>query len=310
MTAILRALALLILMAGLAMPADAQRRAPPAPPEPLVPAMWEVRRGASVVTLFGTVHALPRGVDWFRPHVLAALDGSDRLVMETLPPDGAVGTMPVVIRLARTMKPRPMADRVPESHRLALEEAIVRLQAPPLEWYDSWFIALTLSNLQAAEHGLDPRVGVEAVLAERAKIRNQPIAGLETAEQQLIYFDALSEADQRQLLMATLDDLPDSRALTAQLVSDWMAGRTEALAHSLNRDFQRSPMLMRMLVNDRNARWAAWIDAELKKPGRTFLAVGAGHLAGPGSLQDELRKRGLEAKRVEPAPPKPARRRR
>lgn len=312
MNAVLKAIALLLLLAGMMVPANGQRRAPAPPPEPLVPAMWEVRRGDSVVTLFGTVHALPRGVDWFRPHVLAALDGSDRLVLESLPPDTVVGTMPTVIRLSRNMKPRPVAERVPESHRAALEEAIARLKAPPMEWYDSWFIALTLSNLQAAENGLDPRIGVEAVLAERAKIRNLPVAALETAEQQLIYFDALSEADQRQLLMATLDDLPESRARTKQLVDDWLAGRTEALAQSINRDFQRSPMLMRMLVNDRNARWAAWIDSELKKPGgKVFLAVGAGHLAGPGSLQDELEKRGLEARRVEPAPPpKPVRRRR
>lgn len=311
MKRLLAAFALLLLIAGLAAPAEAQRRRAPAKPaEPLTPAMWEVRRGDSVVTLFGTVHALPRGVDWFRPHVVAALDASDRLVLETLLPDEAVGTMPVAVRLARGPRARVPAERVPESHAPALEQAIARLKPGPLEWYDSWFMALTLANLQAAENGLDPRIGVESVLAERAKFRRIPIEALETTEEQLIYFDALSEADQRQLLMATLEDLPVSRVRTEQLIADWMAGRTEALAQSMNKDIERSPMLMRMLLNDRNARWAAWIDAALKKPGRTFVAVGAGHLAGPASLQVELEKRGLKAVRVEPAPAKPARRRR
>lgn len=291
-------------------PASAQRRAP-APVAPLVPAMWEVRDEDSVVTIFGTVHVLPRGVGWFRPHVVQALDGADRLVMETLPPDGSGGMLSTIMRLARLPAPRPVLERVPESHRAALADAIARLQPPPLEWYDSWYIALTLSNLQAAANGLDPRTGVEAVLTERARLKEKPIAGLETAEEQLIYFDALTEADQSLLLMATVETLDDARARMDAIVADWLAGDTDGLAAAMNRDFERSPMLKRMLVNDRNARWAVWIAEQLKKPGRTFLAVGAGHLAGPGSLQDELSRRGIEAVRVAPAPPKaPPRRRR
>ncbi|MGL6044443.1 MAG: TraB/GumN family protein, partial [Sandaracinobacteroides sp.] len=58
----------------------------------------------------------------------------------------------------------------------------------------------------------------------------------------------------------------------------------------------------------RNARWAAWLQKEMEKPGTLFLAVGAGHLAGNGSLIDELERRGLKAVRVAPAPPKKRRR--
>ncbi len=292
---------LLCLLLGTA-PALAARKAPP--PEPPVPAMWEVSDGDSRVVLFGTVHSLPRGVDWFRAHVVGALDGSKALVLETIPPESSASMMPVVLRLARLSAPRPALERVPEIYRGTLEREMARLKTGPMDWYKTWFIALTLANLESQANGMDPGLGVEAVLAERAKIRQIPIEALETAEQQLIYFDALSEADQQQLLISALDDLKGAKGKMDALIDDWMAGRTDSLADRMNADFERSPMLKRMLVNDRNARWAAWIaDALKKRPGTLFVAVGAGHMAGSGSLLDELKARGLTAKRVMPAPP-------
>ncbi len=299
---------LLLLIAALLWPALAHAAKPP--PAPEVPAMWEVTDGKSRALLFGTVHSLPRGVDWFRPHVAKGLDGSQRLVMETEIPDSPGAMMPVVMRLARLQAPRPLMERVPESWQPTLQRALDRLKPGPLDWYDTWYVALTLGNLQAQANGLDPRIGVEAVLAERARMRNLPIQALETAEQQLIYFDALTEADQQQMLLGTLEDLDGSKAEMDALVADWMAGRTDALAMRVNDEFERSPMLRRMLVEDRNARWAEWIATEIgKAPAPMFVAVGAGHLAGPGSLIAELEKRGLKVKPVVPAPPAKKRRR-
>ena len=282
-----------------AMPAYATKK--PVPPAPPVPAMWEVSDADSKVTIFGTVHSLPRGVDWFRAHVVAGLDGSNALVLETIPPESPASMLPVVLRLSRLSAAKPVLERVPEIYRGTLEREMARLKTGPMDWYKTWFIALTLANREAEANGIDPGLGVEAVLAERAKIRAIPIESLETAEQQLIYFDALSEADQQQLLISALEDLPGAKAEMNGLIADWMAGRTDSLAARVNADFERSPMLKRMLVNDRNARWAAWIaDALKKRPGTLFVAVGAGHMAGSGSLLDELKIQGLTAKRVMP----------
>lgn len=295
----------LLLILLLLWPAAASAaRKPAAAPSPLAPALYAATAGDSRLTLFGTVHSLPRGTDWFRPHVARALDSATLLVMETDIPEGPAAVLPVVMKLARAQAPRPVLDRVPEQWRPALQAALAELKPGPLDWYETWHVALTLSNLAAERNGLDPRIGAEAVLAERARMKGTPMAALETAEQQLIYFDALSEADQQQLLIATLEELPASRARTDRLVADWMAGDLDAVAGRIDRDFQRSPMLRRMLVEDRNARWAAWIAERMKQPGakHLFVAVGAGHLAGPGSLVQELRKYGLEATRVTDAP--------
>jgi uncharacterized protein YbaP (TraB family) len=52
------------------------------------------------------------------------------------------------------------------------------------------------------------------------------------------------------------------------------------------------------LLTKRNANWAKWISARMAKPGVAFMAVGAGHLAGPTSVQALLPAYGLSATRV------------
>jgi uncharacterized protein YbaP (TraB family) len=42
-----------------------------------------------------------------------------------------------------------------------------------------------------------------------------------------------------------------------------------------------------------------WIKQRLTKPGKVFIAVGAGHLAGRGSVQEQLAKQGITATRVQ-----------
>jgi len=303
---------LLLLAALLLVPAAAGGQAgrAKAAPEPPTPALWQVEGFGRKAYVFGTVHALPRGVDWFRPHVVSALDRSTRLVLETEVPESSAAMMPVLMKMTRVPAARPLETRVPEEWQPALARAVQRLKPGPLDWSKTWFVALTFSNLQSQADGVDPRIGVEAVLTERARIKGIPIVPLETAEEQLINFDALTELDQQQLLLSTLADLDNSKARISLLIGDWLLGNTDALANRVNEDFARSPMLRRMLVEDRNQRWADWIAKEMKADkGTMFIAVGAGHMAGKGSLLEDLEKQGLKVSRVLPEPAKRKRRR-
>lgn len=306
----MRRLILAFLLLLLAVPLAAQPARAPAPLEPLSPLMWEIRKGDARITLFGTVHALPRGVNWFRPHVVEALDAADVLVLETRVPDTA-GMAPEMLRLARLPAPRPVLERVPPEWQARLNAELLRLKPMPLEWMRTWFIAVTLVNLEAERNGFSPAIGVEAVLTERARLRDKPIRALETVEEQLTFFNALSEADQQQLLIGVIERMGESRSRANRLVEDWLAGRADALATLVASDFERSPMLEQLLLKDRNERWAAWIAREMQTPGHRFVAVGAGHFTGRHSLLEKLKRHGLEASPVMPPPPqrRPPRRR-
>ena len=76
------------------------------------------------------------------------------------------------------------------------------------------------------------------------------------------------------------------------------AGDDAALAATIA-PLRRDPAIGKALLADRNARWASVIVRRMARPGRVFVAVGAGHLVGPGSVVELLRKRGLKVERVE-----------
>jgi uncharacterized protein YbaP (TraB family) len=54
-----------------------------------------------------------------------------------------------------------------------------------------------------------------------------------------------------------------------------------------------------VLITRRDAHWADAIVERLNQPGIQLIAVGAGHLVGPNSVQAMLAKLGYKVERVE-----------
>ena len=68
------------ILACLSFTALASEKAPP----PARPALWKIADADTTIYLFGTVHVLPPGIDWFGGKVAAAFDGSQELVTEII----------------------------------------------------------------------------------------------------------------------------------------------------------------------------------------------------------------------------------
>src|SRR5690606_20728445 len=58
------------------------------------------------------------------------------------------------------------------------------------------------------------------------------------------------------------------------------------------------PAMGKILLDNRNRAWAAWLENRLAEPGTLLVAVGAAHLAGHNSVHAMLTKRGLTSKRL------------
>ncbi|RYD49809.1 MAG: TraB/GumN family protein, partial [Sphingomonadales bacterium] len=108
----------------------------------------------------------------------------------------------------------------------------------------------------------------------------------------------LSMPAQRALLAETVKALPDAGKMLDQAVAAWSAGDADRLGALINDDVAASPEVAQALLFSRNQRWAEWIARRMARPGTVFVAVGAGHLAGSGGVQDELAKRGMKVDRV------------
>ena len=168
-----------------------------------------------------------------------------------------------------------------------------------LDGMKTWTVGLLLTAVQLRELGLDGANGVEEALTAAFDAAKKPVAGLETAQQQLGFFDTLPETDQREFLLGVIDDSRDPRKDFADMLNAWAQGDEAAIAKSFDDELKQTPRLKAVLVSNRNAHWADWIAARMAKPGTLLIAVGAGHLAGAGSVPTLLKAKGLKVDRVE-----------
>lgn len=263
------------------------------------PALWVVKDADTTIYLFGTVHVLKPGLSWFDEAVKAAFDKSDELVLEMLEPDTAT-MQGLIMKTALNPAGPTLTEKLPADKREAYAKAMtdVGVPAAALDRFDPWFAAVTLSLAGLPKLGYDPESGAERTLSTAAKAANKQIVGLETAEQQLGYFDNLPEPLQVKFLVSTVDDYPKMAAELDKMIASWSAGDPETLGKTMNEELADTPELAKVLLADRNARWADWIEQRLQKPGTVFVAVGAGHLAGAESVQVQLAKHKLTATRV------------
>lgn len=284
-------------------PAMAQTAAPaPAAPVATVdadPALWVVKDDDTTIYLFGTVHVLKPGLSWFDEAVKTAFDKSDELVLEMIEPDAAK-MQQIVISKAMDPAGKPLSLKLAEADRADYIKAMTDLGVPyqGFEPFKPWMAAITLGVLPLGKLGYDPNSGAEKVLSAAAKSAGKKLGELESAEMQIGFFDGLTEAQQIAYLNATVDELPKFGATMDTMVGMWAKGDPEALGGLMNESLKESPEVGKILLDDRNARWADWIKTRLDTPGTVFVAVGAGHLAGNNSVQDMLKSRKVKVTRV------------
>jgi uncharacterized protein YbaP (TraB family) len=154
---------------------------------------------------------------------------------------------------------------------------------------------MTLSLLPLLCTGYDTKSGVELSLSDRTGQRTH--SGLETLQQQIELFDGMPQAEQLAFLDQTVEALPKASASLDAMVAEWLKGDAGKLADLLNAELTDAALRDRLLTQ-RNANWAHWIEQRMAKPGTVFVAVGAGHLAGADSVQEQLAKLGVKVQRV------------
>ncbi len=272
-------------------------KAPPAVKD-VDPALWVVKDADTTIYLFGSIHILKPGLGWFDDGVKTAFDSADQLVLELVEPPAAEAQA-LFGKLAMDQQGKTLRSKMNDADRAAYDAAMGKLGIPAAAFdpFEPWAAAITMSLLAAQKSGFDPNSGVEKQLTAAAKINNKPIEGLETMAFQLGVFDSLPEAEQIAFLVETAKMIDDVGSITDKMVTLWSSAETESLAQLMNEGMS-SRTSYDALLTKRNANWAKWISAQMKKPGVTFMAVGAGHLAGPTSVQALLPAYGLTATRV------------
>ncbi|MET0370214.1 MAG: TraB/GumN family protein [Sphingobium sp.] len=287
----------LLLLAGCA-PRPA--RVPAPPPVAVTPALWQVKDADTTIYLFGTVHVLKPGTEWLRPGVKAAFGKADELVLEIIEPEDANQMAAAMATRAIATDGMKLSDRLEPAAREKYQAAMTANGLPwaSFEGFNPWMAGMALSVAPLERLGYKAELGVEKTLSGAARAAGKRIGALETVEQQIGYFAALPVEQQVTFLTVTVDGLPQVETEFATLIDHWQKGEPDALAAEMNESLEATPELADMLLTKRNAAWALWIKARLDKPGTVFIAVGAGHLAGRNSVQDQLSALGVASARV------------
>lgn len=281
-----------------ASPGAAEAPTPAALPD-ADPAIWVVKDPDTTIYLFGTFHALDGKSAWFNDEVKTAFDLSKEVVLEIPPVEDKTALQPVILKYALDTSGKPLLDKLSPKAKEKYVKALADMGAPPTAFdkMKPFFAALTLVMVNAQKLGFTGESGAEAVLTKAAKETKKPIGALETVEFQMSLFANLSEAEQIEMLEQTLDEFDDAVATFKAMNDHWSKGDSEGMAKLVNDLNAQSPELYKLLLTDRNATWAEWIDQRLDKPGVVFMGVGAGHLGGKDSVQDLLAKRGIKSAR-------------
>ena len=301
----------LALLLTLSAPAETAPAAPPATKDAAAKTpgrglVWKIEGGKAPVYLAGSFHLL-RKDDLPYPSTLeAAFEASEQIWFEVPPGDmGKPGAAAKILALGMLPADKSLKDVIPAETHGKVEKWVADNPSlgPVLDRMRPWLVAMTIMLTEYQRMGVGPEHGIENAFMTRAEKEGKKTGGFETVEQQLSFFGELTPDRQQALLDKTFEDLAQSKEQLTGMIANWKAGNEKDLAAEMNKSFEGHDDLKKRLLDDRNAAWIEPIEKFLAADTPTLVIVGAGHLAGNGSVVDLLEKKGWKLTRVEPANP-------
>lgn len=257
------------------------------------PFLWRAEKDGKTTWLFGTMHL---GVDaetqlpaWVKDKVGEA----SAFVMEA-----DVSNPGEVARVLQRSDGGSLHADLGDAHWAKLETAI---GAQLAKGFDGMKPFAVLTILLAKDLPMTPPM--DGALVGRARAAGKPVHYLETVNDQIAMIDPwMTAADIRAML-----DNPDIASKSAKsMLASYVAGDGDALGAmfedqtlwlAAGRKPETFPAYLDALLVKRNRAWVPQIE-KLHEAGGAFVAVGAGHLVGPGNLLDLLSARGFVIHRV------------
>ena len=265
------------------------------------PPMWVIKDADTTIYLFGTVHVLTPKIQWNTPSVQAAVKDSKELWLEVTDADNMAVVGPLIQKLgldfARPLSKKLTPDQLARITQVAGKYGFPAAQLEPMQ---PWLAAMTLTMVPLQKAGFDPKLGVDAKIREAATKEGDALKSFENVEQQINFFATMKEADQVAMLMQIVEDADQGAAAIERAATAWSSGDLSAMENELILDLKRkAPQVYDLMLSRRNIDWAGQIEGILKGTGTHFIAVGAGHLVGPDSVQAQLKARGIDATRLQ-----------
>ena len=261
--------------------------------------LWTVDSQSNKIYLLGSLHLLKQDSYPLAAAIEKAYADSRVIVFET---DIAAlqdpGLQAKILELGIYPTDQNLLDNLDGNTRQLLEKKMSLIGLPLAQFsrFKPWFVALTLTTLELQRLGYNPQYGIDVYFFNRANTDGKEISFLEPAEFQINLLGNMAEQDQNDFLNQTLKDLEVVSELAGDLVRSWKDGEADRLHELLSKSFKNYPHLHDRLLIERNKNWIQKIEGAMQLNKNVLFVVGAGHLVGPESVVDLLKKKGYQVK--------------
>jgi uncharacterized protein len=262
------------------------------------PAMWVVKDSDSTIYLLGTFHLAKPGLQWRSDKIEAALKNSGELWVEAS--ESGNEALLETLLLKHGFDPaRPLSTKLSGEawDRLQSAAKLVGMPVSSVDQMRPWLAATYLTLARVMQEGYDPYDGPDRELENSARAAQKTVKTLESLEQHMLVFSAISEQGEIDFLMQTLGELeggPKFSDFVDQMAAAWVAGDTGKLeTMTLGKLKADAPELYESVLIRRNLDWSDQISAIMRGAGTSFVAVGAAHLIGSQSVPAILAERGF-----------------
>jgi uncharacterized protein YbaP (TraB family) len=262
--------------------------------------LFEIKSGKNVSYLFGSIHIAKADFYPMSPKVEAAYAQADTLVVEADASDQAEA-MKHMPKLMFTAPDKLENHLKPETWTLV--KSMIGPQAEQLQSYKPAMVAMSMAMNIASAQGYLPTYGIDVHYLTKAKADKKNLVELESMAFQFNMLNSLSDEEGDAMVASTFNSFKDGsffKDLNA-LVNIWKSSDAKAMSslllESANQD-EGSKKLHVKMFDDRNEGMAMKIKAMMEQGKKTFIVVGAGHLAGDKSIVDLLQKQGLQVTQI------------
>lgn len=244
--------------------------------------------------LYGTIHLLPQQDFHLAEKTKSAFQESEQIVMEMDMDDPTLQTkmmQHIAMKDGTTLKQLMK----PEDYQ-KLDQLLQTTIGANIAMFNSWK-PLVLVSLLYTNFIEGKPASFELTFVEMALAAKKEVLGLETPEEQLAVFDAIPYQKQIDGIVEMLNEEEKMKAMYADMIKLYKEEEIEELYDMMLKELD-DPKTKAALLDERNKNWVTAIP-EMAQEQSSFIAVGAGHLAGNQGLISLLRKAGYTLTPVE-----------
>lgn len=260
--------------------------------------LWEVKHPDSKYAsyIFGTIHLIEKEYFRFPKRLQKFILSSDKVVLE-LPGMPTSEQLKPFIYLQEGENILTYFSMEQKNKLLQWVEKNLHLNEEEfIESYGKFkpfMVAQTITQFAF----LDKTVSYEREIINTLKKTNISLEGLETVESQINLFSALPMDKQVNMVIQAIETSDTNKLLLKEMQQAYKDQNLDLIHQLIQEESALTATDFNHFITERNKHWIQPLTNYFRN-GKTFVAVGAGHLAGEQGILNLLRKEGYKTKAI------------